>query len=163
MTDFNVEDAQFRDLALLQEIEADPDISQAKLAKRLGVAIGTVNWYIKRLLEKGLIKVKRAQRRKLKYIITPEGLNLRAKLTIDYIQQSFNLFREVRLKVKAILEDLQNRGVQAIRLEGSGDIAEVCRLTCIEKHFVLTKDPSAPALMIDGLDIRLEFLDYNKD
>jgi DNA-binding MarR family transcriptional regulator len=159
MTDFEINDTQFRDLALLQEIEADPDISQAKLAEKLGVAIGTVNWYLKRMLNKGLIKVKRAQRRKLRYIITPEGLNLRAKLTIDYIQQSFNLFREVQHKVRALLDDLRRQGENAVRLVGDGDIAEVCRLTCIEKQFTLTETMDAPALVIDGLDIRLELND----
>jgi DNA-binding MarR family transcriptional regulator len=162
MTDFDVNDTQFRDLALLQHIEADPDISQAKLAEKLGVAIGTVNWYLKRMLDKGLIKVKRAQRRKLRYIITPEGLNLRAKLTLDYIQQSFNLFREMRQKVRALLDDLQLHGENAVRLVGDGDIAEVCRLTCLEKHFFLTENLDAPTLVIDGLDIRLEFKDNNK-
>ena len=157
MTDFEVNDTQFRDLALLKEIESDPDISQAKLAEKLDVAIGTVNWYLKRMLEKGLIKVKRAQRRKLRYIITPEGLNLRAKLTIDYIQRSFNLFREVRERVRILLGDLQKRGFNAIRLVGDGDIAEVCRLTCMEKHFSLTENTDAPTLVIEGLDIRLEF------
>ncbi|HSF79661.1 MAG TPA: winged helix-turn-helix transcriptional regulator [Anaerolineales bacterium] len=47
----------------------------------MGVAVGTVNWYIKRLVEKGYVKVKRAQRRKLRYIITPEGIAHRASLT----------------------------------------------------------------------------------
>ena len=159
MTDFEINDTQFRDLALLQEIEADPDISQAKLAEKLGVAIGTVNWYLKRMLNKGLIKVKRAQRRKLRYIITPEGLNLRAKLTIDYIQQSFNLFREVQQKVRGLLDDLQRHGENEIRLVGDGDIAEVCRLTCIENQFTLTETKDVPALVIDGLDIRLELND----
>lgn len=157
MTDFEINDTQFRDLALLQEIEADPDISQAILAEKLGIAIGTVNWYLKRMLEKGLIKVKRAQRRKLRYIITPEGLNLRAKLTIVYIQQSFNLFREVRQQVWDLLGDLQSRGFNAVRLVGDGDIADVCRLTCMEKHFNLTENTDAPALVIEGLDISLEF------
>jgi len=45
---------EYRDLALLQEIEADPDISQARLAEELGVAIGTINWHIKRLVERVL-------------------------------------------------------------------------------------------------------------
>jgi DNA-binding MarR family transcriptional regulator len=162
MTDFDINDTQFRDLALLQEIEADPDISQARLAEKLGVAIGTVNWYLKRMLDKGLIKVKRAHRRKLRYIITPEGLNLRANLTIEYIQQSFNLFREVRQQVRDLLGDLQNRGFNAIRLVGDGDIAEVCRLTCMEKHFNLSENTDAPALVIDGLDIRLEFKENDK-
>ena len=156
MIDLEIKDDEFRDLALLQEIEADPDVSQAKLAEDLGVAIGTVNWHIKRLIEKGFIKVKRARRRKLRYIITPEGISLRAKLTLVYVQQSFNLFRKVRKRVLSLLEKLDNGDVRSVRLVGQGDIAEVCRLTIMEQHFMLTEDPDAPCLVVDGLNVSLE-------
>jgi len=59
-----------RELILLEQIEHDPDITQAGMAAQLGVAVGTVNWHIKRFIAKGYVKVKRAQRRKLRYIIT---------------------------------------------------------------------------------------------
>jgi len=49
-----------RDLTLLEHIEYDPDISQASLSVKLGVAVGTVNWHLKRLIAKGYVKVKRA-------------------------------------------------------------------------------------------------------
>jgi len=96
MINVNFKDEEFCDLALLQKVQADPDVSQAKLAEDLGVAVGTVNWHLKRLVEKGYIKVKRARRRKLRYIITTDGLSLRARLTLAYVQQSFTLFRQVR-------------------------------------------------------------------
>ena len=44
-----------RELALLESIESDPDVTQASLATQLDVAVGTVNWHIKRLIEKGYI------------------------------------------------------------------------------------------------------------
>ena len=60
------------------------DATQASLASQLGVAVGTVNWHIKRLIEKGYVKARRVDRRKLRYLITPEGLALRASLTRLY-------------------------------------------------------------------------------
>jgi DNA-binding MarR family transcriptional regulator len=147
---------EYRDLALLQEIEADPDISQATLAEELGVAIGTVNWHIKRLVEKGFVKVKRARRRKLRYIITPEGIALRARLTVDYIQQSFKLFRHIRKRVSTLLHQLKTMDVHTVRLEADGDVADVCRLTCMEQHFTLTENPDAPVLIVDGIKVRLD-------
>ena len=63
---------EVHELGLLEEIARDPDTTQSTMAGRLGVAVGTVNWYLKRLIAKGYIKVKRAERKKLKYIITPE-------------------------------------------------------------------------------------------
>lgn len=155
MTNDNYTGEAYRDLALLQEIEADPDVSQAKLAEELGVAIGTVNWHIKRLIEKGFVKVKRAQRRKLRYIITPEGITLRTRLTVDYVRQQFKLFRHVRSRVTILLAPLEAEGRFIIRLEGEGDVADVCRLTCMERHFTLTENPNAPTLLVDGIKVKL--------
>ena len=88
----SLETSTERDLVILEHIEQDPDITQADMASQLEVAVGTINWHIKRLIEKGYVKVSRAERKKLKYIITPEGIALRARLAFDYIQNQFNLY-----------------------------------------------------------------------
>jgi predicted transcriptional regulator len=72
-----------RELILLEQVESDPDVNQATLADQLGMAVGTVNWHLKRLVAKGYVKVQRAERKKLRYIITSEGIALRARLTLD--------------------------------------------------------------------------------
>jgi len=145
-----------RELTLLEQIEQDPDITQASLATQLGVAVGTVNWHLKRLVEKGYVKVKRAERRKLRYIITPEGIALRARLTVDYIEQSFNLYRRVRERVQEQLEILTKAGYSSIRISGNGEVAEVCKLTCFEQGIAVVDDESVPLLKIYGMKIQLE-------
>ena len=121
-----------RDLGLLEEIERDPDVTQAGMATQLGVAVGTVNWHLKRLIAKGYVKVKRAERRKLRYIITPEGLARRAKLTVAYIENSMALYRKARQQAKQVLAEAVGQGCTSVFIQGDGDIAEVCRLTCLE-------------------------------
>ena len=54
------------DLQILNHIHENPDTTQADLATQLGVAVGIVNWYIKRLVNKGHIKVAQMQRRRLR-------------------------------------------------------------------------------------------------
>ena len=53
---------------LLEAIEQNPDATQAGLATQLGVAVGSVNWYMKRLIRKGYVKATQLQRRRLKYL-----------------------------------------------------------------------------------------------
>ncbi|NPV76142.1 MAG: winged helix-turn-helix transcriptional regulator [Anaerolineae bacterium] len=142
-----------RDLTILEHIEQDPDATQASLALQLGVAVGTINWHLKRLIEKGYIKVRRAERRKLRYIITPEGMALRTRLTIDYIQNSFRLYRLVRERALAALDVLIAAGYRRARIGGDGDVAEVCRLTCLERGVEVGNDPYLPELKIHGLKI----------
>lgn len=152
-------DETARELSLLEQIEADPDITQASLATQLGVAVGTVNWHLKRLVEKGYIKVKRLERRKLRYIITPEGLALRARLTVDYVERSFDLYRRTRQRVKEYLQQVRLAGYEQIRLMGEGDVADICRLTCLEQGIGLTTDENAPCLEIRGLKVILHLED----
>ncbi len=145
-----------RELTLLEQIEQDPDITQASLATQLGVAVGTVNWHLKRFVEKGLVKVERAQRRKLRYIITPKGIALRARLTVDFIEQSFNLYRRVRERAQGNIQKLQDAGYTSVRINGNGEVAEICRLTCLEAGIEVVDDQSAPLLEINGMKITLK-------
>ena len=101
---------EFRELTLLEQIESDPDVNQSTLAHQLGVAVGTVNWHLKRLIAKGAVKVSRAERKKLRYIITPEGIALRARLAVNYVETSFSLYRKTRQRVKERLADLRRDG-----------------------------------------------------
>jgi DNA-binding MarR family transcriptional regulator len=144
-----------RDLSLLDNIEHQPDVTQADLATQLGMAVGTVNWHLKRLISKGYVKVMRAERRKLRYLITPEGLALRARLTVDYVEQQFNLYRRVRQKVKEYVEQVKAAGFDRLRLVGEGDVADICRLTCLEQNIAIVDQAGIPTLEVRGLGVAL--------
>ena len=145
-----------RTLEMLTQIEANPDISQIALADELGVAVGTINWYLKRMIAKGYVKVKRAQRKKLRYIITPEGIALRAALTVDYIKTSFDLFRLVRERSNHCLDQLEKAGFNQVNVAGEDDVAEVVRLSCLERGIALTNEAQTPQIRIDGLKLALQ-------
>jgi DNA-binding MarR family transcriptional regulator len=156
-----------REMILLEQIENDPNITQASLATQLGVAVGTVNWHLKRMIAKGYVKVKRAERRKLRYIITPEGITFRARLTVDYIEQSFLLYRNIRKRVHELLADVKRNGFDQVRIETevnledpkqssqTNDIADICRLTCLEQGIKISQDTSDPTLLVQGVKVTL--------
>ncbi len=144
-----------RELSLLEQVELDPDVNQAALATQLGVAVGTVNWHLKRLIAKGYVKVQRAERKKLRYIITPEGIALRARLTVDYIERSFDVYRKTRTRVKKHLNTIRAAGFKQVRIIGEGDLADICRLTCLEQGIAVAQDKNIPALEIKGYKILL--------
>jgi len=144
-----------REMVLLEKIEYNPDITQANLAAQLGVAVGTVNWHLKRFVAKGYVKVKRAQRRKLRYIITPEGIAFRARLTMNYIEQSMQLYRLMRGRVLDEVKEIKRRGYDSVRIEGDGDIEDICRLTCIEQGLTVTESEEAPLLELNDLKVTL--------
>ena len=145
-----------RELHLLEHIEEDPDVNQSTLANQLGVAVGTVNWHLKRMVAKGYVKLQRAERKKLRYIITPEGLAFRARLTVDYIEQSFNLYRRTRSRVQEQIHKLHEAGHSRVRIAGTGDIFDICRLTCLDMGVEVVDDPTAPALEVEGMKVVLK-------
>lgn len=144
-----------RELILLEQIEYDPDVTQASLAAQLGVAVGTVNWHLKRLVAKGYVKVKRAQRRKLRYIITPEGIAFRARLTVNYIETSLHLYRKIRQRVRDLLQEVKQAGHNSVCIDGEGDIADICRLTCLEQGMTVTEGGDGPVLEVRGMKVLL--------
>lgn len=148
-----------RELTLLEQVESDPDVNQSALASQLGVAVGTVNWHLKRLIAKGYVKVQRAERKKLRYIITPEGIALRARLTVDYIERSFDLYHKTRQRVKDHLVTARAAGYNRIRIKGDGDVADICRLTCLEQGFAIVQDEDAPELELRGWKVVLNMGD----
>ena len=144
-----------RELLVLEQIESDPDVNQATLAAQLGVAVGTANLLIKRLIEKGYVKAKRAQRKKLRYIITPKGIAHRADLTVKFIENSLHLYRRTRKQVKGLLFEVRALGYDSVRIVGDGDMGEICRLTCLEEGVGIGNDPVLPALEVRGWKVFL--------
>ena len=145
-----------RELTLLEKIENDPDVNQSTLATQLGVAVGTVNWHLKRLIAKGYVKVKRAERKKLRYIITPEGIALRARLAVDYVEKSFSLYRKTRQRVREYISEVQSAGYDRLRIIGKGDVADICRLTCLEQGMQVVTDEDVPILRVDATKVTLQ-------
>ena len=137
---------------LLEAIERNPDTTQATLAAQLGVAVGSVNWYLRRLIRKGYVKVTRLQRRKLKYFVTPQGLALKARLTSQYMKASLQLYRELRQAAQETLGEIHRTGYSVVYMVGDDEAAEIFRLTCLEHGVKLASQGTegVPTVGVEG-------------
>ena len=137
---------------LLEAIEQDPDATQASLAAQLGVAVGSVNWYLKRLIRKGYVKARRMQRRRLKYFLTPQGLALKAHLTSQYMQASLRLYRELRAAAKEVLAQVREAGYGAVGVNGDSEAMEIFRLSCLEQGIEIVggETETVPVVGVEG-------------
>ena len=148
------------ELRLLEEIAREPNTTQADLAGRLDVAVGSVNWYLKRLIKKGYVKVTRLERRRLRYLITPQGMAEKARLTYQYVQASLHVYRQAPQEVQRLLEAAQRAGYEAVRIEGDSDVAEICYLTCLEQGLGAEADGAdVPSLRVEGMRLVLTWPD----
>ena len=92
-------------LNLLREIQKKPEASQRDLAKDLGFSLGKLNYCIRELNKKGLVKLKnfRNQSNKIKYlryVVTPKGISYRKKLTINFMKRKIKEYDEIKKELK---------------------------------------------------------------
>lgn len=119
----------YRELQLLTEISADQSLAQRSLAKRQGLALGLINFLIHRLVKKGYVKVVNLERKRLHYLITPQGLTEKARLTYEYLEYSLYFYRHVRTFLAAALSVILESGAKNAVLCGTGEVAEIAFLT----------------------------------
>ena len=144
-----------RELRILEQLGANPDLTQAGLAEELGVAVGTINFVLRRLIQKGYIRVKQLERRRLRYIITPAGIAFRSKLAVDSLQYSMRLYRETRAQAKQLISEARQRGCRAVAIRGQDDLAEIVSLTCLEMGMeVRSGEEAAPVIAIVGTQLQ---------
>jgi len=100
------EDINVDKLNILREIEKSPNISQRDLALELGVSLGKVNYCLKALQKKGLIKFNNFKKSKNKikylYFITPQGMTLKTKLTINFMKRKMKEYDELKKELENI-------------------------------------------------------------
>ena len=153
------------DLEILNHIDENPDITQADLATTLGVAVGSVNWYIKRLINKGYIKVTQMQRRRLRYLLTPQGISEKTRLTREFMQTSLKWYRVTREDSKRYLDEVKQAGYDTVCIKGDGDLAEIIYLSCLEARLKVKDDldPAYPIFRIDGFKTVLDWPEGDSD
>ena len=89
---------------VLRKIEKQPKSSQRNLAEELGFSLGKLNYCLKALREKGLIKIKNFKKNKNKfnyaYVLTPKGISEKTKLTINFMQKKMYEYEELKKELE---------------------------------------------------------------
>jgi len=156
---------EIRQLEVLEALEEQPDARQIDLASQLGVAVGTVNWILKRMAQKGYVKIKRIGQWNWQYLLTPKGVAEKAKLTQLYLKESMRVYRQVRSDAREMLQSVQDRGYGSVRLIGKegSDLIDICKLTALELGLQpvndadLSRGDPIPAIKIDGKTINISW------
>lgn len=104
------EDTNFRVMRLL---EANPDITQRELAKKLGISVSGLNYCLKALMEKGLVKMKNFAHSKNKfgyiYMLTPSGMSEKAAITHRFLQRKIEEYELLRVEIDALKQDSRKK------------------------------------------------------
>lgn len=130
---------------LLCSVDGNAELSQRQLSGELGIALGSVNWYLKRCISKGLIKIGQAPLKRYIYYLTPQGFEEKSRLMAQYLKWSLDLFRMGRAESAALLEQAVAENRTDVVLVGDGDLAEIFILSSMDSavtvHAII--DPAA--------------------
>lgn len=108
------QDTAFRVMRILQE---NPDITQRELAVELGISVGGLNYCLKALIDKGLVKMKNFANAKNKfgyvYVLTPSGLIEKASLTNQFLQRKMDEYEALKAEIEALKNETAEISVKA--------------------------------------------------
>lgn len=100
----NKKQINIEELNILRKIQLNPNISQRNLSKSNGLSLGKLNYSLKALKSKGLIKYnnfkKNNNKRGYLYILTPKGIAIKTKLTINFMKQKFKEYEELKKELE---------------------------------------------------------------
>ena len=87
-------------LNVLRKIQNRPESTQRQLAKDLGFSLGKLNYCLKALKAKGLVKISNFRKNPNKvnyiYILTPKGITEKSKLTINFMKRKMKEYDELK-------------------------------------------------------------------
>src|SRR5437870_11356446 len=126
-----------RDLQLLNEVDQNAAVTQRSLARKLDVALGLTNLYLKRLARKGYTKITTIPKHRIKYLLTPRGMAEKTRLTYEYMQYSLSYYRDMRQRLKLVLTGLARAGAKRVVICGTGGLAELAYISLREMDLSL--------------------------
>ncbi|MFH0926425.1 MAG: winged helix-turn-helix transcriptional regulator [bacterium] len=112
-------------LEILNKIEGDEKITQRDIALSLGMSLGIVNAFIKRIAKKGYIKITTIPSNRVKYLLTTKGMKEKASLTLKYLQYSMDFYKTVKNAVIESFKGLEEIKAKQIIFYGAGEVAEI--------------------------------------
>ena len=102
-------------LDLLRRLESNPEYTQRELSKEMGVSLGKVNYCMKKLTERGFLKLTNFSHSSNKmvytYLLTPQGIEQKARLTTSFLKRKIEEFEMLRgeiSKLKLDVEEMAN-------------------------------------------------------
>ena len=92
-------------LNVLRKINTKPESTQRELAEELGFSLGKLNYCLKALKNKGLIKIRNFEKNPNKmnyiYVITPRGIAEKTKLTLNFMKRKMKEYDELKKEIKS--------------------------------------------------------------
>ena len=123
-----LEDVEYRELRLLEEVHSVTDLSQRRLSKRLGIALGVTNLLVRSASRKGYIRATKRNWRSWAYDLTPAGMARKLRLSLSYIDRFLRHYQSVRSQLREEIKSLSLDSNSKVAIVGTSEISEIAYL-----------------------------------
>ncbi len=104
---------------LMRLLEANPQMTQRAAARELGISLGKLNYCLRALMRKGLVKARRFKNSRNKaaymYVLTPRGIETRALLTVSFLRTKMSEYERLRAEIEEIRRESEAMSSQTER------------------------------------------------
>jgi EPS-associated MarR family transcriptional regulator len=101
-------------LQLLKLLQAQPHLSQRELAAKMGVSLGKVNYCMRALMEKGLVKLENFRhaesKRKYIYLLTPAGIAEKTAITSRFLKAKLEEYKRLKVEIELLQQETSESG-----------------------------------------------------
>ena len=127
----------YKSLLLLDEIAKGEPLSQRDLSKKLNIALGLVNSYLRNLVAKGYVTVASVPAKKYAYFLTPKGFSEKTRLTYHHLQNFTSLYRQAKRDFTRLFFELEKQSVKKVTFAEVDEVAEIAYLSLQEVEIEL--------------------------
>ena len=128
----------YYDLQVLNQLEEAPSLTQRLAAEKMGVSVKLSHSILKGLIKRGLIHATRKDGRSRYYMLTPQGIAEKIRLTYEFMNFTTQFFREARRRSSEVCKQLMIDGTKRVAFLGCGELAEISYLGLKEHGLILS-------------------------
>ncbi len=115
---------EHNDFQILKTVEENSSVSQRKLSSQMELNVASVNFALKRLIQKGFVTKEGENPRRVKYHITPEGLKEKTQLAYKFFDRNIPYYHEVRNDIEAQIAKATDGRKISVAIYGAGELSE---------------------------------------
>ena len=156
-----------KELKIISQLGKDANITQRQISQNVGLSLGLVNIIVKKLIEKGYVKIRRLNRRNLQYFLTPKGFSQLSRRSYHYFWKTIDSVKRLKEKIQELVLEEYSKGITQFLIVGNGELADIVEISLRDLNrenlkFKRVLKPDETGDMTDGLLLITEGTGYER-
>jgi DNA-binding MarR family transcriptional regulator len=140
-----------KEIDILERIQQSRStIRQRDLARIIGLSLGMTNSILKRLAEKGLLKVKKVNNRNIQYVVSAKGMEEISRRSYGYLKRTIKNVVYYKEAIDSLVQEALERGCRRLVLVGRSDLDFIVEHFCTKHRLTLVRTSGAEPLQVSG-------------